>query len=76
MSYDYLVVLVFNVSNTTGTASFQAAQQPCAMRRRHRFSAPALMCCAAVVDGEIKSVNLEDYKGNYVILFFYPKDFT
>ncbi|KAL4860147.1 Peroxiredoxin-2 [Chlorella vulgaris] len=30
----------------------------------------------AVVDGEIKSVNLEDYKGKYVILFFYPKDFT
>jgi hypothetical protein len=37
-------------------------------------------CCpspyTAVVDGEIKQVSLADYKGKYVILFFYPKDFT
>lgn len=31
---------------------------------------------AAIVDGEIKNVSLEDYKGKYVILFWYPKDFT
>ncbi|GAX76560.1 hypothetical protein CEUSTIGMA_g4006.t1 [Chlamydomonas eustigma] len=30
----------------------------------------------AVVDGEIKKVSLSDYKGKYVVLFFYPKDFT
>lgn len=30
----------------------------------------------AVVDGEIKQVSLSDYKGKYVVLFFYPKDFT
>ncbi|KAL4424932.1 hypothetical protein ABPG77_009661 [Micractinium sp. CCAP 211/92] len=30
----------------------------------------------AVVDGEVKQVSLADYKGKYVILFFYPKDFT
>ncbi|KAL4434271.1 hypothetical protein ABPG75_000712 [Micractinium tetrahymenae] len=30
----------------------------------------------AIVDGEIKQVSLADYKGKYVILFFYPKDFT
>ncbi|KAF8362978.1 prdx-2 [Pristionchus pacificus] len=30
----------------------------------------------AVVDGEFKSVSLKDYKGKYVILFFYPLDFT
>eukprot|EP01025_Chloroclados_australasicus_P008034 TRINITY_DN12763_c0_g1_i1.p1 TRINITY_DN12763_c0_g1~~TRINITY_DN12763_c0_g1_i1.p1 ORF type:complete len:386 (+),score=60.85 TRINITY_DN12763_c0_g1_i1:116-1159(+) len=34
------------------------------------FTAPA------VVDGEIKSISLEQYKGKYVVLFFYPKDFT
>lgn len=34
------------------------------------FTAPA------VVDGEIKTVSLADYKGKYVILFWYPKDFT
>lgn len=30
----------------------------------------------AVVDGEIKKISLSDYKGKYVVLFFYPKDFT
>ena len=30
----------------------------------------------AVVDGEITKVSLSDYKGKYVVLFFYPKDFT
>ncbi|GMR36241.1 hypothetical protein PMAYCL1PPCAC_06436, partial [Pristionchus mayeri] len=30
----------------------------------------------AVIDGEFKTVSLKDYKGKYVILFFYPLDFT
>ncbi|KAG2431033.1 hypothetical protein HYH02_013465 [Chlamydomonas schloesseri] len=30
----------------------------------------------AVVDGEITKISLSDYKGKYVCLFFYPKDFT
>jgi len=30
----------------------------------------------AVVDGEFKQVSLRDYKGKYVVLFFYPLDFT
>jgi len=34
------------------------------------FAAPA------VVNGEMKSVSLADYKGTYVVLFFYPLDFT
>ncbi|VDN96857.1 unnamed protein product [Rodentolepis nana] len=32
--------------------------------------------CKALVDGEIKDVSLSDYKGKYVVLFFYPMDFT
>ena len=28
----------------------------------------------AVVDGDFKSVSLSDYKGKYVVLFFYPLD--
>lgn len=28
----------------------------------------------AVVDGEIKDISLDDYRGKFVILFFYPKD--
>lgn len=30
----------------------------------------------AIVNGENTMVNLSDYKGKYVILFWYPKDFT
>ncbi|KAG1664157.1 hypothetical protein FOA52_012238 [Chlamydomonas sp. UWO 241] len=30
----------------------------------------------AVVDGEIKTVSLDDYKGKYLVLYFYPLDFT
>ncbi|KAE9007285.1 hypothetical protein PR003_g15811 [Phytophthora rubi] len=30
----------------------------------------------AVVDGEFKKISLSDYKGQYVVLFFYPMDFT
>jgi alkyl hydroperoxide reductase subunit AhpC len=30
----------------------------------------------AVVDNEFKKVKLSDYKGKYVVLFFYPRDFT
>jgi len=30
----------------------------------------------AVVNGEFKTVSLADYKGKYVVLFFYPLDFT
>lgn len=33
--------------------------------------------CKAVIDGEIKpKFTLSDYKGKWVVLFFYPKDFT
>ena len=28
----------------------------------------------AVVGGEFKEIKLEDYKGKYVVLFFYPLD--
>ena len=28
----------------------------------------------AVVDGDFKTVKLSDYKGKYVVLFFYPLD--
>lgn len=30
----------------------------------------------AVVDQEFKTIKLSDYKGKYVVLFFYPLDFT
>uniref|UniRef100_K7FZC0 Peroxiredoxin-2 n=1 Tax=Pelodiscus sinensis TaxID=13735 RepID=K7FZC0_PELSI len=30
----------------------------------------------AVVDGAFKEIQLSDYRGKYVVLFFYPLDFT
>ena len=30
----------------------------------------------AVIDGEFQTVKLSDYRGKYVVLFFYPLDFT
>lgn len=30
----------------------------------------------AVVNGHFKEIQLSDYKGKYVVLFFYPLDFT
>lgn len=30
----------------------------------------------AVANGEIKEISLEDYKGKWAVLLFYPLDFT
>ena len=40
-----------------------------------RCAAPAFTC-TAVVKGQFQEVSLSDYAGKYVILFFYPLDFT
>ncbi|MCJ8330107.1 MAG: peroxiredoxin [Lentisphaeria bacterium] len=37
--------------------------------------APAFSA-TAVVDGQFKDISLSDYKGQYVVLYFYPLDFT
>jgi alkyl hydroperoxide reductase subunit AhpC len=39
-------------------------------------TAAPLFSAGAVIDGQISYVNLDDYKGKWVVLFFYPKDFT
>jgi alkyl hydroperoxide reductase subunit AhpC len=38
--------------------------------------APNFTAQAVMPDGSFKEINLSDYKGKYVILFFYPLDFT
>ena len=38
--------------------------------------APDFSIDAVVGDGDFKKVSLADYKGKYVVLFFYPADFT
>jgi peroxiredoxin (alkyl hydroperoxide reductase subunit C) len=38
--------------------------------------APDFKTVAVVGEGEFKDISLSDYKGKYVVLFFYPADFT
>ncbi len=38
--------------------------------------APEFAAQAVMEDGSFKQVKLSDYRGKYVILFFYPLDFT
>ena len=38
--------------------------------------APHFTASAAFPDGEIKPLSLADYKGKWLVLLFYPKDFT
>lgn len=38
--------------------------------------APDFKATAVMPDGSFKDIRLSDYKGKYVVLFFYPLDFT
>ena len=38
--------------------------------------APTFTAEAVMEDGQFKQIKLEDYRGKYVLLFFYPLDFT
>ena len=38
--------------------------------------APNFKATAVMADGSFKDIELSDYRGKYVILFFYPLDFT
>ncbi|CAG9798974.1 unnamed protein product [Chironomus riparius] len=40
------------------------------------FPAPEFSATAVLPNGEFKTVSLSDYKGKYVVFFFYPLDFT
>lgn len=39
-------------------------------------AAPDFRCNAVMPDGSFAELSLADYKGKYVVLFFYPLDFT
>ena len=39
-------------------------------------AAPDFTADAVMPDGSFKQIKLSDYRGKYVILFFYPLDFT
>ncbi|GEM_PF-1199242 len=51
-------------------------QRPPLMSNFIGKSAPAFSAEAVMPDGSTQSVSLSDYSGQYVALFFYPKDFT
>lgn len=51
------------------------APHPGAVRAEIGFHAPAFTL-DAVVNREFKKVSLADYRGKWVVLFFYPGDFT
>jgi peroxiredoxin (alkyl hydroperoxide reductase subunit C) len=38
--------------------------------------APEFKTTAVMEDGSFKDISLSDYKGQYVLLYFYPLDFT
>ena len=38
--------------------------------------APDFTTSGVMPDGSVKDISLSDYKGKYLVLFFYPKDFT
>lgn len=46
------------------------------MTVRIQHPAPEFTATAVMPDGTFKDVSLSDYKGKYVVLFFYPLDFT
>ena len=48
----------------------QTNSKPVVGGRAPEFKAPAFF------DGQIKEISLSDYKGKWVVLFFYPLDFT
>lgn len=64
--------------------STRLVQQPVSLTRpvslaRHIATIPnpaPAFSCQAVVDGQFKQVSLSDFAGKYVVLFFYPLDFT
>lgn len=41
-----------------------------------QLEAPDFKAQAVMEDGSVKELKLSDYKGKYVVLFFYPLDFT
>ncbi|XP_076461868.1 peroxiredoxin-like [Babylonia areolata] len=62
-----------HVQHTLLTRSFSLGSRCLAVRVQH--PAPDFSG-TAVVDGQFKEIQLSDFKGKYLVLFFYPLDFT
>ena len=60
-------------SSRTASAAFSTRSSMFSPRVQH--PAPDFKA-QAVVDGQFKEISLADYKGKYLVLYFYPLDFT
>ncbi len=68
---EYLEIL--NLPSQTGEQK-KEAENMCEARIQQE--APAFAAQAVMPDGTFKELTLSEYKGKYVVLFFYPLDFT
>ncbi|GIY84750.1 peroxiredoxin-2 [Caerostris darwini] len=64
-----------------GLSPFYSAQYRSFIRSKYacvaKVSKPApLFTCKAVDNGSFKNINLEDYRDKYLVLLFYPLDFS
>lgn len=46
------------------------------MKAKISQPAPSFSANAVMPDGEVREISLADYRGKYVLLFFYPMDFS
>ena len=58
------------LTNGNGVVSYCNSNRPLVGQMAPQFKAPAY------IDGQVKEISLSDYKGKWVVLFFYPLDFT
>ena len=61
------IIMAFGVVVRTGTAANETQKQPAAGAPAPDFS---------LTTGDGSQVSLKDYRGKWVILYFYPKNFT
>ncbi|MCJ8748112.1 hypothetical protein PDJAM_G00161160 [Pangasius djambal] len=72
---DWSVLRLYRRFHSRRTENQQQALEMSAGNAKISHPAPQFKV-TAVVDGQFKDVQLSDYRGKYVILFFYPLDFT
>ena len=58
------------------TSAGSASEKPPAEDKLAPGNKAPLFLAEALLDNQVVTVNLEDYKGKWLILFFYPADFT
>lgn len=73
----YLPLLLLTISTLSWASdpSFMRAVFEDSNQARVRGKAPAFSS-TAVVNGEFKPISLKDYTGKYLVIVFYPMDFT